>query len=335
VKVFVASARGPATDKYRQVAIRVISNIKDADGSRWTAIRMEDDAYTDHDLRLGETFPTAEWGPRKIVQCHAMVLIVTWTYGSIVPDEDISFTEKEFNTALDNNVPVFAWVMPSDPDPVTVDEYIGIEALNKELRRDSDRGKSAMAFIKRIRAVENVISNDLPLDTENDGGFRERLGEVLRAFGAERTASVTPPVRNDEPSRSDEIVSDGVRAMASSDGVTVTWESRLRKGREHIRSVSVSWPADRPAVLAVRRAGHDAAYVVVRSDAGVRIVRVRQDGTAPEATLAVPFPVRGARLGRGAELGTVTLQSATGQVSSFRTDSLHFGEAWRADVGPQ
>lgn len=332
MKVFVASARRDAVEQYRQVAIEVIHEIKDADDTRWTAVCMEDHGYTGP----AETFTTAEWGPEKIKNCDAVVLIVTWKYGSLIPGEGISYTEREFRAALDNQKRVFAWCLPPQPPMANGEQNGMLTQLLFEYVNDPQSGEAAKAFIERVWDSKGVFAHPLPLELETNAGFRTRLRGVLeQAFLQERSSSLTLTGPKGEPAQSDEIVSVGVRVAALTDRVTVTWESSLQKGREHIRPLSTSWPADRPTVLAVRRASHDAAYVVVGSNEGGTIVRVRQDGTAREAALAVPFSVTGARLGRGSELGTVTLQSATGQVTTFRTDELQFGEAWRTDDGPQ
>lgn len=209
-----------------------------------------------------------------------------------------------------------------------------LNELYRERLQEPDYGESAAAFVREIRANNRVISNELPLDLENEGGFRIRLKDVLVALQQEHASRRHAPRSSDATAEVNEVVGDGVRATASADRVTLTWEPSLQHHREHIPSPSTSWSVPRTTALAVRRAGRDAAYVVLRSEVGVTILRVRQDGVARTVALAVPFPVTAAALGRGAELGALTLRSAAGQVSVIRTDELQFGEVWRADVGP-
>jgi hypothetical protein len=73
-------------------------------------------------LRLGhlpvamELFPTDPESPwqylkRIIAECDYYVIILAGWYGSIVPGEEISFTEKEYDFAVESGIPVLAFAM--------------------------------------------------------------------------------------------------------------------------------------------------------------------------------------------------------------------------------
>ncbi len=138
IKVFLSS---PVRDlaEYREKACAAINKL-----DNFSCIRMEDFGAVDA--------PSLEVCLRELTKSDIMVGIVGHLYGSCPPENDMSFTEHEFNEASDADIPRLMFVAP---------EGFPVSANLRESRKAHNNQKE---FRKRVLQNRTVARFNTPDD---------------------------------------------------------------------------------------------------------------------------------------------------------------------------
>ena len=93
-------------------------------------------------MELFHAAPASQWDviTKMIDECDYYLLVVGGRYGSIDENEGISYTEKEYNYAKQNNIPIIAF-LPKCPDKLTRDKLDKDNLSEKQKRLDSFKFK--------------------------------------------------------------------------------------------------------------------------------------------------------------------------------------------------
>lgn len=116
-------------------------------------------------LRVGcipasmEQFPASDMSPMGYIEkmlenCDYFILLLAGRYGSIIPGEDIGYTEKEYDYAISNCIPVMAFVLKD------------IDSLDEEKQEtNKDKKEKLLKFREKVCKNKMVIKfsskNDL------------------------------------------------------------------------------------------------------------------------------------------------------------------------------
>lgn len=144
------------------VQVLVSSTFSDLRSER-DAVRAEIDALAREGMKI-EWIGMEEFGSLAATPLDAstgytaeadlVVLILGKRYGSRPPDDEMSFTEQEFNTALDERIPCLAYCAPGAKDAddesarafqhrvskeVTCEDFTSVDDLRRQVRRDLQR----------------------------------------------------------------------------------------------------------------------------------------------------------------------------------------------------
>lgn len=96
---------------------------------------------------------------KKIIDtCDYYVLILGARYGSVNQTSGLSFTEMEYDYALEKNIPVLAFVH-SEPENISADkrEKENLELFNKFRNKVLDNSKMCKMWKERSELVANVV----------------------------------------------------------------------------------------------------------------------------------------------------------------------------------
>ncbi|WP_432560171.1 DUF4062 domain-containing protein [Granulicoccus sp. GXG6511] len=175
-RVFISSARGQQLDSYRARVIQVVRRYG------FEPVFMEE--FTP-DRR-----PPASYCRELVQGCDAMVLLVAHRYGSLVPGEDRSYTELEYDTAIElPDVDLMAWI---------VDDNCPWRPAEIDQADDRDR-------LERFKQKLGTHTVGRFADPE---GFQEQIAYALadlrqrlntREAGRSRAPTVVPPHRRNLP----------------------------------------------------------------------------------------------------------------------------------------
>lgn len=133
--------------------------------STYEDLKEERNAVAESLLDMGCCFPAgmerfpasslSQWDyiKRRIDNCDYYVLIVAGRYGSLVADEKISYTEKEYNYAESKNIPIISFIY----DKI---ENLPNKFVDKRLSRINDFRKRASAgrLVKFYSSVDELRS---------------------------------------------------------------------------------------------------------------------------------------------------------------------------------
>ena len=125
-KVFLSSTFKDLAD-YRQAVYRAIQRMDD-----WRCVRMEDFGARD--------WEADEFCRQKVAECHLFVGILGLLYGSVHKPTGLSYTEREYQAAVDASKPRLMFLTPEDfPVP-------------GNLMESSAQQRKQQAFRKRVSA---------------------------------------------------------------------------------------------------------------------------------------------------------------------------------------
>ena len=87
------------------------------------------------------------------------VLIIGKCFGSIVPNEDISYTQKEFRYALEKGVPILAFIMDEDAETAPTFKEVDFYRIQKleEFKEEVKRGRTVSYWNNVDELVGKVI----------------------------------------------------------------------------------------------------------------------------------------------------------------------------------
>ena len=113
------------------------------------SVALEND-YIPVGMEQFHAYPTNQWNviTRMIDECDAYLLVIGGRYGSIDKDENISYTEKEYNYAKNKRIPVLALIRNSE------------SIVQNKMDSDEDRfekQKKLDVFKKRVKNEDNTI----------------------------------------------------------------------------------------------------------------------------------------------------------------------------------
>lgn len=165
--------------------------------------RVQDIVLSMYQIPIGmEMFSAADEEQWEIIKDHIdnsdfYVLIIGHRYGSVIedgPDAGISYTEKEYNYAVDNGIPVLVFIIDKTA-PTTIEK----------IEKNSDSIPKLQSFVKKVttgRVVEWWINAD-DLSTKVMNSLSKQILKDKRP-GWVRASSVSPKLKGTEvPTNSD------------------------------------------------------------------------------------------------------------------------------------
>ena len=160
-RAFISSTAKDLAE-YREAVHEVIRGLDD-----YEAVRMED---------FGPRAAAAEeFCRKKVAECDLLIGIVGLLYGSSPTDSDLSFTEIEYDQAVEKNVPCLMFMAP-DNFP-----------LSGDLRESDELWEKQQAFRKRVRSEQITDDFGSPDDLKSrvQGGIRNWEAETAADAAAE------------------------------------------------------------------------------------------------------------------------------------------------------
>lgn len=145
--------------------------------STYEDLKEERNAVAESLLDMGCCFPAgmerfpasslSQWDyiKRRIDNCDYYVLIVAGRYGTLVADEKISYTEKEYNYAESKNIPIISFIY----DKI---ENLPNKFVDKRLSRINDFRKRASAgrlvkFYSSVDELRSMVKDALYSEIQN------------------------------------------------------------------------------------------------------------------------------------------------------------------------
>lgn len=159
--------------------------------------KVQDIVLSMYQIPIGmEMFSAADEEQWEIIKDHIdnsdfYVLIIGHRYGSIIedgPDTGISYTEKEYNYAVDNGIPVLAFIIDKTA-PTTIEK----------IEKNPDNIPKLQSFVKKVttgRVVEWWINAD-DLSAKVMNSLSKQILRNKRP-GWVRTSSVAPKLKDIE-----------------------------------------------------------------------------------------------------------------------------------------
>lgn len=163
--------------------------------------------------------PASQWDviTKMIDECDFYLLIIGGCYGSIDETTNISYTEKEYNYAKTNNIPILAFI--KKPDKITGDkmdrENLGIKQEKLNAFRDKVKNDgNTVDFFEDVRDLKYRVSSSLKksLDYAGENGGWVRYSDV-RMIVNENVENVNK--LNEEANKKQASVLEGMQAMVS------------------------------------------------------------------------------------------------------------------------
>jgi len=128
---------------------------------------------------------------KKLKDCGALVLILGYHYGSINREENISFTEIEFNLAKELKMPIFVFIKNDEKgnwEPKDIDEErkqkllnfkskIDTEIFRKTFRTSEELGKEILGAIHNYEYEYGIITTSLPCFISRNEYFKHYMDE--------------------------------------------------------------------------------------------------------------------------------------------------------------
>ena len=154
IRTVFLSSTARDLQEYREAAYKAIEGL---DG--YHCVRMENFGARDHEAD--------EFCAAKVAECDLFVGIVGHLYGSCPKGSETSYTEREYNTAVDASKPRLIFVAPEDfPIPAKLRESDDKrekqesfrERVNKE-RISADFSSPDNLALKVTQAIQNEITN--------------------------------------------------------------------------------------------------------------------------------------------------------------------------------
>lgn len=113
-----------------------------------------------------ENFNSHPDEPKKLIKKYLektdfFILILGNCYGSIMPDYDISFTEFEYNTAIDLGIPVFVFF--SHPQLSLPNDKEIAERLSKTVHNLDERIRKLDLFKRKLISTRTTFKTDVEL----------------------------------------------------------------------------------------------------------------------------------------------------------------------------
>lgn len=158
--------------------------------STFDDLKKERQLVKDAILKLGE-YPAGmeSFGARTVEQWKVIeeeilnadyyVVVIGKRYGSIVPNEGISYTQKEFRFALENGIPILGFIASDDAD----------------LREDTDLG-----LVARLKAFRSEVENGRTVDYWSNGDNLATKVVVALTKAMYGTSTTTESPKQDENS---------------------------------------------------------------------------------------------------------------------------------------
>lgn len=151
----------------RKFSVFISSTYEDLKEERQTAMQV---ALENDLIPVGmEQFhaaPIKQWDmiTKMIDDCDFYLLIIGGRYGSLVENGQISYTEKEYNYAKENGIPVYAFI--KNIETITKEEMDREDYLKKQKRLDEFRekvemGENLVDFFKSLEELKYVLSASL------------------------------------------------------------------------------------------------------------------------------------------------------------------------------
>ena len=138
-------------------------------------------------MELFHAAPASQWDviTKMIDGCDYYLLVLGGRYGSVDEKEGISYTEKEYNYAKQNNIPIIVF-MPSHPEKLTVDKLDRdnlsenqerLKAFKSKIKND----KNTVAFYENINDLDYkvLVSLDRLIEFAPRDGW-VRLSDVMQ-----------------------------------------------------------------------------------------------------------------------------------------------------------
>ncbi|MHA1756315.1 MAG: DUF4062 domain-containing protein [Promethearchaeota archaeon] len=128
---------------------------------------------------------------KKLKDCGALVLILGYQYGSINEEENISFTEIEYNFAKELKIPIFVFIKNDEKgnwEPKDIGEEkkqklldfkskIDTEILRKTFRTSEELGKETLGAIHNYEYEHGIITTSLPCFISRNEYFKHYMDE--------------------------------------------------------------------------------------------------------------------------------------------------------------
>lgn len=110
--------------------------------------------------------PLSQWEyiKRLIDMSDYYLLIIAGRYGTIDPDENISYTEKEYNYAKEKNIPIIAFIHNA-PAKLSVEKYATTDDERSQIERFRNKvkeDKQLVNFYENIGQLKYEIAKTIP-----------------------------------------------------------------------------------------------------------------------------------------------------------------------------